>query len=64
MRTRTRGDEERQPSAAQYAEGGGQLGGLRQRGDDLLDAADDAINRALTGDSTRFLVANRQQGGQ
>jgi hypothetical protein len=30
----------------------------------LLQAADDAIARALSGDSERFLHATRQAGGQ
>jgi hypothetical protein len=42
----------------------GDLGNLRQAGEDLLNAADDAINRALSGDSEAFLAANRQMGGQ
>lgn len=42
------------------------------RGDDetlrraqrLLDLGDDAIRRALSGDSKRFLSQNRQEGGE
>lgn len=30
----------------------------------LLDAADDAINRALSRDSSQFLAQSRQTGGQ
>ncbi len=37
---------------------------LRADADRLLDAADDAIARALSGDSETFLEANRQEGGQ
>ena len=42
----------------------GGLERIRQEGADLLTAADEAINRALSGDSEAFLAANRQQGGQ
>ena len=38
--------------------------GLRQAAARLLAAADDAIARALSGDSEAFLAANRQEGGQ
>ena len=37
---------------------------LRQVGDRFLAAGDEAISRALSSDSERFLSANRQQGGQ
>lgn len=37
---------------------------VRERADRLLEAADDAIRRALSDDSERFLAQNRQQGGQ
>jgi hypothetical protein len=40
------------------------LGELRRAGEDLLAAGDEAIRRALSGDSEAFLRANRQQGGQ
>ena len=36
----------------------------RDEGQALLDAADDAINRALSRDSSRFLAQSRQAGGQ
>jgi len=51
------------PGAADQPSGEG-LSTLRRAGDDLLDAADRAIDKALSGDSKRFLRANRQQGGQ
>ena len=44
--------------------GGGELDELRRAGEDLLAAGDEAIRRALSGDSEAFLRANRQQGGQ
>jgi len=33
-------------------------------GDDLLAAGDEAIRRALSGNSRAFLAANRQEGGE
>ncbi|MGQ0701886.1 MAG: hypothetical protein ACT4PM_01985 [Gemmatimonadales bacterium] len=42
----------------------GHLGELHRAGDDLLAAGDEAIRRALSGDSEAFLRANRQKGGQ
>ena len=46
------------------AGGGDGLEAVRSRADRLLRAADDAIARALSGDSERFLQATRQSGGQ
>lgn len=40
------------------------LSALRLAGERLLEAGDEAISHALSGDSERFLAANRQQGGQ
>ena len=37
---------------------------LRRRADDLLEAGDEAIRRALSSNSEQFLAANRQEGGQ
>ncbi len=37
---------------------------IRQTANDFLAAGDEAIRRALSGDSEGFLRANRQQGGQ
>jgi hypothetical protein len=42
----------------------GQLRQHRQAGEELLAAGDAIINRALSGNSQAFLLANRQQGGQ
>ena len=36
----------------------------RERGDRLLAAGDEAIRRALSGNSQNFIAASRQQGGQ
>ena len=40
------------------------LDALRAAGNQMLAAADDAIQQTLTGDSETFLKATRQQGGQ
>ena len=37
---------------------------LRQAGESLLQAAEQAIDRALAGDSLAFLRSTRQDGGQ
>jgi hypothetical protein len=37
---------------------------MRQLAHSLFQAADDAINRALSADSTAFLQATQQAGGQ
>jgi hypothetical protein len=37
---------------------------LKAEGQALLDAADEAINRALSRDSSLFLAQGRQTGGQ
>ena len=37
---------------------------VRERGEQFLARGADAIERALSTDSGRFLRANRQQGGQ
>ena len=44
--------------------GGESLDQFREAGESLLRAADDAVQRALTGDSHAFLEATRQDGGQ
>ncbi len=68
MRFRQRDDEEasrREHEAADHP-------AARDSGDDqareaaerFLASADEAIDRALSGDSEAFLAASRQQGGQ
>ncbi len=37
---------------------------IRQKGEDLLQAAEDSIQKALSGDSQSFLAQGRQHGGQ
>ncbi len=44
--------------------GGGELSRLRRQGEDFLAAGDEAIDRALSGNSEAFITANRQHGGQ
>jgi hypothetical protein len=60
------GDESEQHpvEGASPAPAGADLSAVRQAGDSFLAAGDEAISRALSGDSERFLAANRQQGGQ
>lgn len=41
-----------------------QLDRLRAAGEGFLAAGDEAIRRALSGDSEAFLRANRQRGGE
>ena len=52
--------------ALEAADGGGDSnsGELRADGEAFLAAADEAITRALSGNSEEFLLQNRQMGGQ
>jgi hypothetical protein len=43
---------------------GSSLGRIREAGQSLFHAADEAIQRALTGDSLTFLQATQQEGGE
>ena len=45
-------------------EGSEDLDAARNAGQEFLRAGQDAIRRALSGNSQAFLDANRQQGGQ
>ncbi len=57
----------RQPEQRFEAPAGAPGGGLeqvRQQADELLAAADEAIRKALSGDSQQFLRAIRQHGGE
>lgn len=62
--------ERARPQRARYVgtppgtDEGDSLDAARSRADQLLRAADDAIARALSGNSERFLEATRQSGGQ
>jgi hypothetical protein len=46
------------------APAGGNLAQVREAGHSLFEAADEAIRRALSGNSRTFLEATRQEGGQ
>jgi hypothetical protein len=62
---RTGDERERdEPPAPDETAPGGNLAQLRLAGEALLAAGADAINRALSSDSGKFLEANTQQGGQ
>ncbi len=45
-------------------EADGNLASMRETGESLFEAADAAINKALSQDSLSFLNNTRQQGGQ
>ena len=55
---------ERPQDPAPVGAPGSHLDDLRQAGEEFLAAGDQAIRRALSGDSEAFLRANRQKGGQ
>lgn len=63
-RNRERSERSRIYGESPSAGDGNGLGEARTRADRLLRAADDAIARALSNDSERFLEATRQSGGQ
>ena len=65
MDLRRRGDTAPHLSAqATPSDSVDRLAQLRREGHELLAAGDDAIDRALSGDSETFNTAVRQQGGQ
>ena len=65
MRERERPErEDRARQGPGNPRGGAGLNDLRHAGEAFLAAGDEAIRRALSGDSEAFLRANRQQGGQ
>ena len=43
---------------------GSSLDRVRQQGDDLLRAGDEAINRGVSQDSQQYIYSGRQSGGQ
>lgn len=61
---RESGLRDAQPEDPSSGPAPGSLDAMRQAGEALLDAGDDAIDRALSGNSEEFLAANRQEGGQ
>lgn len=65
FRDRHHEEENRQPGQGpgDGPDGDG-LDAIRSAGERLLRAGDDAIRRALSGDSLAFLAANRQSGGE
>jgi len=62
MRERNR--EERVAPPAAGGEGPADQSDLRDEAERLLAASGDVIDRALSQDSTAFLAANRQEGGE
>jgi hypothetical protein len=66
MRLREKNDEEREldHGAPDDDSAAGNLRRTRLAGQSFLAAGADAIERALSGDSEKFLAATRQQGGQ
>ncbi len=62
---REQGDDlTRKPHEAGDGGGGSDSDELRDAGEAFLAAADQAITRALSGNSEQFLMQNRQMGGQ
>jgi hypothetical protein len=65
QRNRRHENEADRTSGARPGQGGAeQRDELREHAARLLEAGDEAIRRALSNDSERFLNQNRQQGGQ
>lgn len=56
--------QRRMPDQNGVDAGSGNLDALRNAGNSFLRAGDEAIRRALSGDSEAFLRANRQRGGE
>ena len=63
LRERTRDERERNAENPDDA-GDANLRAVRLAGQNLLAAGSSAIQKALSGNSERFLAATRQQGGQ
>ncbi len=64
MGSRERHREQRHGNPANDGTSSDELDEVRATGEAFLDAGDEAIRRALSSDSTAFLRANRQRGGQ
>jgi len=64
MRFRERPREGHEGGRQGGGEGGDELSELRHQAEEFLAAGDEAIHRALSGDSEAFLRASRQHGGQ
>ena len=63
-RNQVSGDAVQVQNSASDAPVGGNLDQVRQVGESLFRAADDAIRRALSRDSRAFLESTQQSGGQ
>ncbi len=63
LRHRTVEGRQRQTSPVEGPPSGG-LDNVRKAAEELLRAGDEAIDRALSGDSEAFLRASRQEGGE
>lgn len=66
-RERTEQNERTLPSGGTPSGSGDEgesLERIRRAADEFLTAGDEAIRRALSGDSEEFLRANRQRGGE
>lgn len=61
LRDRSGGRPEEDPTPAPAPAG---IQRYRAEGESMLAAGDDAIDKALSGDSQAFLESNRQQGGE
>jgi hypothetical protein len=64
MHTRERHNEPRPAGQGGSGDGGDDLTRARADAEQLIAAADRAIERALSTNSEAFLAANRQRGGQ
>lgn len=66
FRRRSHEDEQEQgpQNCARSGSASGGLSEMQQAGEAFLNAGDDAINRALSGDSEAFLASGRQQSGE
>jgi hypothetical protein len=63
-RERQRDPFEISPRTPTEPEAGRPREGFREAGDAFLEAADQAIEQALSRDARAFLLQNRQMGGQ
>ena len=63
LRQRTQ-DDGSEADAGSQGGIGANLGTLRERGEDLLSAGDDAIDKGLSGESQKFNTNVRQSSGQ
>ncbi len=62
MRSRERNHDPEEHITPPAASGGAP--DVRERGEHLLTIGDEAIRRGMSTDSTAFLAANKQEGGQ